>query len=70
MKDIVKNVNGFVSRNGVLTKYRGGTGDVVIPDDITELGSYAFKKWGAKITSITVPKSVKRISWQKRIILP
>ena len=48
MKDIVKDKDGFVSRNGILTKYRGSMGDVVIPDDIIGLGAYAFKGWGEK----------------------
>ena len=31
-KNPVENKNGFVLRDDVLTKYRGGMGNVIIPD--------------------------------------
>ena len=34
--------NDFIIENGVLKKYTGNGGDVVIPDGITEIGSGAF----------------------------
>ena len=52
--------NDFVIENGVLTKYTGAGGDVVIPDGVTEIGQTAF--FGCKgLTSITIPGSVKKI---------
>ena len=49
----------FVIKNGVLTQYKGSGGDVVIPDDVVEIGEKAFQ--GKGIESITVPGTVKEI---------
>ena len=50
----------FVIENGVLTKYNGPGGDVVIPAGVTEIGERAF--YGCTdLTGITVPDSVTRI---------
>ena len=36
------NLSDYVIENGVLTKYQGGGGDIVIPKEITKVGDYAF----------------------------
>ena len=54
------NKQDFVIENGVLTKYTGSGGDVIIPEGVTKIGSRAFKNC-ANLTSITIPGSVKEI---------
>ena len=34
--------SGFVIENGVLKRYKGPGGDVVIPESVTRIGSWAF----------------------------
>ena len=36
------NLNDYVIENGVLTKYQGAGGDIVIHEGITKVGDYAF----------------------------
>ena len=43
--------------NGVLVKYKGEGGDVVIPDTVTVVGEWAFSYYGS-LTGITIPNSV------------
>ncbi len=50
----------FVIKNGVLKKYTGRGGNVVIPDGVTSIGDYAFNRC-ANLTSITIPDSVTSI---------
>ncbi len=46
--------------NGTLLKYQGQGGDVIIPDGVSVIGSYAF--WNChSLTSITIPKSVTAV---------
>ena len=52
--------DGFQITDGVLTKYTGPGGDVVIPDGVTEIGSSAFENCKA-LTSIVIPDSVTKI---------
>lgn len=47
----------FVINNGVLEKYTGKGGDVVVPDGVTSIGGKAFSLCD-KLTSITIPASV------------
>ena len=49
----------FEIENGVLKRYTGPGGDVVIPDGVTSIGDQAFYLCG-KMTSVTSPNSV---SW-------
>ncbi len=51
----------FTIEDGVLTKYNGLGGDVVIPDGVTEIGEGAFGLCSG-MTSVTIPDSVTRIS--------
>ena len=51
---------GFVIENGVLTKYDGPGGAVVIPDGVTAIGKNAFS-FCDSMTSVTIPDSVKSI---------
>ena len=50
----------FDIQDGVLMKYTGTGGDVVIPKGVKTIGIWAFKEC-ADITSITIPDSVTTI---------
>ena len=54
----MSNQNDFEIENGVLTRYKGSGGDVVIPDGVTEIGSNAFKNCFT-VTSVTIPESIR-----------
>ena len=47
----------FVIEDGVLTKYNGPGGDVVVPDGVTSISGIAFEG-RTDITSVTIPASV------------
>jgi len=51
----------FTIENGVLTKYNGSGGDVVIPDGVTSIGDSAFSECFS-LTSVAIPDSVTSIS--------
>ena len=56
----MSNLKDFEIEDGVLKKYLGSGGDVVIPDSVYEIGSSAF--YGCKeLKSVTLPDSVMRI---------
>jgi len=50
----------FTIENGVLTKYNGAGGDVVIPAGVTSIGDFAFENC-TSLTSATIPDSVTSI---------
>lgn len=51
-------MSDFVIENGVLTKYTGNGGDVVIPESVEKIGRKAFF-CDIGITSVTIPDTVK-----------
>ncbi|MCI9137656.1 MAG: leucine-rich repeat domain-containing protein [Lachnospiraceae bacterium] len=54
--------NEFEIENGVLKKYNGSGGEVIIPDGVTSIGEEAFA--GCKtIKSVVIPKNVTSIGW-------
>ncbi len=57
----MSNPSDFIIENGVLTKYVGLGGDVVIPDGVTSIGESAFDGCKGLIT-LTVPEGVQRVS--------
>lgn len=53
-------LSDFAIQNGKLTKYYGDGGDVVIPDNVTTIGSSVFYHCTG-LTSLTIPDSVTTI---------
>ena len=51
----------FVIKDGVLLQYSGTDTDVVIPDDVTEIGDSAFKN-NTNIKKVTFSKNIKKIN--------
>lgn len=60
---MMSNASDFeIDENGVLVKYNGAGGDVVIPDGVTSIGYEAFYSVGGfTTTSVTIPNSVTSI---------
>ena len=56
----MSNPNDFVIKNGVLTKYQGPGGDVVIPDGVTAIAGWAFSGCNS-LTSVIIPEGVTTI---------
>jgi hypothetical protein len=56
----MSSVNDFIIEDGVLTKYVGQGGDIVIPDGVIKIGSWGLSKC-RNLTSITIPDSMTSI---------
>ena len=52
--------NDFVIENGVLKKYVGPSGEVIIPEGVTSIGNGVFYN-RKNLTSVTIPDSVTSI---------
>ena len=61
----MSNASDFTVKDGVLEKYDGPAGDIIIPDGVHTIKDYAFAPWErahSKTPScITIPKTVKKI---------
>lgn len=57
---VTENVQDFIIKNGVLTKYDGSGGNVTIPAGVTVIRYQAFDGF-KKLTGVTIPKSVAEI---------
>ena len=51
----------FDIQDGVLKSYEGDAEDIVIPEDVTSIASYAIMTRGKTLNSITIPKTVTKI---------
>lgn len=51
----------FVIKDGVLKEYKGNSEHVVVPDEVTVIGSYALVK-NQTVVSIVLPKSITKIN--------
>ena len=60
-KSAEADANDFVIEDGVLTDYFGSERNVVIPNEVTAISSYAFQNC-SNIISVTIPESVTDIS--------
>ena len=56
----MSNINDFVIENGVLKKYQGQGGDVVIPEGVTSIGASAFSGCSS-LASVVIPEGVTSI---------
>ena len=56
----MSNINDFVIENGVLKKYKGQGGDVVIPEGVTSIGFWAFSDCSS-LASVVIPEGVTSI---------
>ena len=56
----MSNINDFVIENGVLKKYQGQGGDVVIPEGVTTIDDWAFA-WCQSLKNVVMPESVTSI---------
>lgn len=59
----MSNASDFVIENGVLKKYEGAGGDVVVPDGVIAIGPEAFA-YNGTITSVFLPDSVSIIQYR------
>ena len=70
-------MSDFVIENGILKKYTGPGGDVVIPEGVTEIGDRAFYEC-SDLESVVIPAGVTKISrsayskctWLRQVEIP
>ena len=60
VEPLASSTEDFEIKGGVLVKYKGKGGEVVIPNNVTSIGVSAFEGCG-ELTSITIPNSLKSI---------
>ena len=53
-------MSDFLIQNNILIKYTGSDSSVIIPEGVTQIGSWAFTD-NTNITSIVIPDSVTTI---------
>jgi hypothetical protein len=56
----MSNASDFIIENGVLTKYVGPGGDVVVPDNVKKIGIFAMQNC-ATVTSVSLPESLEKM---------
>ena len=59
----MSNPSDFIIENGVLKKYTGPGGDVVIPEGVTRIGTGAFRECGS-LASVRIPTGVRYVGAQ------
>lgn len=52
----------FIIEDGILTKYNGKGGDIVIPDGVREIGPHAFENC-VEVTSLRTGKDLRVIGY-------
>ena len=50
----MSNLSDFIIKNGVLKKYTGPGGDVVIPEGVTSIGKDAFREGKTEVPCSTL----------------
>lgn len=58
----MENTQDFIIKDGVLKKYTGSSGDVIIPEGVTRISFEAFR-WRTDLRSVTIPASVNLIEF-------
>ena len=56
----MSNANDFVIENNILVKYTGTDEDVIIPEGVTQIGDYAFRR-NETVKSVIIPDGVESI---------
>ena len=57
----MSNASDFIIENGVLKKYIGSDGDIVIPEGVSKIDDFAFLQSRSNIRSISIPEGVVAI---------
>ena len=57
----MSNASDFIIENGVLIKYLGAEGNIVLPDNVTVIGEGAFI--GYTCSTIHIPGNVQKVCW-------